>query len=74
MEKKLKIQRVSSEFLGQVIEHRVPLGLFLAKEGGLWVAVDNRDGDAWTEDCRWKHHAVRWLRDEGSSVYAHFGS
>ena len=46
MEKKLKIQRVSSEFLGRVIEHRVPLGLFLAKEGGLWVAVDNRDGDA----------------------------
>ena len=37
MEKKLKIQRVSSEFLGRVIEHRVPLGLFLAKEGGLWV-------------------------------------
>ena len=55
MEKKLKIQRVSSEVLG-------------------WVAVDNRDGDAWTEDFRWKHHAVRWLRDEGSSVYAHFGS
>ena len=43
MEKKLKIQRVSSEFLGRVIEHRVPLGLFLAKEGGLWVAVDNLD-------------------------------
>ena len=74
MEKKLKIQRVSSEFLGRVIEHRVPLGLFLAKEGGLWVAVDNRDGDAWTEDFRRKCHAVRWLRDGGSSAYAHIDS
>jgi len=63
MEKKLKIQRVSSEFLGRVIEHRVPLGLFLAKEGGLWVAVDNRDGDAWTEDFATKRECLKWLKD-----------
>ena len=50
MEKKLKIQRVSSAFLGRVIEHRTPSGLFLTKEGHKWVAVDNTTGDAWTED------------------------
>ena len=42
MEKKLKIQRVSSGILGQVIEHRTPCGLFLTKEGRKWVAVDGR--------------------------------
>lgn len=72
--RKLRIQRVSPDRIDAIIEHRVPLGLFLTKEGSRWVAVDNRDGNAWTEDFRWKHHAIRWLRDEGSFVYAHFGN
>ena len=38
MEKKLKIQRVSSAFLRWVIEHRTPYGLFLTKESHKWVA------------------------------------
>ena len=62
MEKKLKIQRVSSVFLGQVIDRRIPCGLFLAKEGRKWVAVDNTTGDAWTEEFSRKRQAVRWLR------------
>lgn len=62
MEKKLKIQRVRSEFLGRVIEHRSPSGLFLTKEGRKWVAVDNTTGDAWTEEFSRKRQAVRWLR------------
>ena len=57
-----RIHRVSPEQLGDVIEHRVPLGLFLTKEGDRWVAVDNRDGDAWTEEFSRKRQAVRWLR------------
>lgn len=62
MEKKPKIQRVSSAFLGRVIEHRTPSGLFLTKEGRKWVAVDNTTGDAWTEEFSRKRQAVRWLR------------
>ena len=62
MEKKLKIQRVSSAFLRWVIEHRTPYGLFLTKEGRKWVAVDNTTGDAWTEEFSRKRQAVRWLR------------
>ena len=62
MEKKLKIQRVSSAFLGRVIEQRTPYGLFLTKEGRKWVAVDNTTGDAWTEEFSRKHQAIRWLR------------
>ncbi len=62
MEKKLKIQRVSSAFLRWVIEHRTPYGLFLTKESHKWVAVDNTTGDAWTEEFSRKRQAVRWLR------------
>lgn len=62
MEKKLKIQRVSSKFLERIIEHRTPCGLFLTKERRTWVAVDNTTGDAWTEEFFRKRQAVRWLR------------
>jgi len=62
MEKKLKIQRVSVGFLGQVIERRIPCGIFLTKEGRTWVAVDNSTGDAWTEEFARKRRAIRWLQ------------
>ena len=62
MEKKLKIQRVSSEFLGLVIDFRTPSDLLLTKEGRKWVAVDNTTGDAWTEELPRKRQAIRWLR------------
>ena len=62
--KRVKIKRVRPEFLGKVIEDRVPCGRFLAKEGRKWVAVDNATGDAWTEEFPRKRQAVRWLRGE----------
>ena len=62
MKGKPKIQCVSSEILGQVIDHRIPSGLFLTKEGRKWVAVDNTTGDTWTEEFPRKRQAVRWLR------------
>ena len=57
-----KIHRVGTERMMKVIDFRTPLGLFLTKEGRKWVAVDNSTGDAWTEEFRWRHQAVRWLR------------
>ncbi len=59
---RVKIKRVSPDFLGKVIEDRIPCGHFLAKEGRKWLAVDNSTGDAWTEEFSRKHQAVRWLR------------
>ena len=61
---RIKIQRVSPERLRQIIERYAPRGLFLAKEGRTWVAVDNTTGDAWTEEFSRKRQAVRWLRDK----------
>lgn len=59
-----KIKRVSPKFLCEVIENRTPCGLFLAKEGRKWVAVDNSTFDAWTEEFTHKRKAIRWLRGE----------
>ncbi len=59
---RVKIKRVSPDFLGKVVEDRIPCGHFLAKEGRKWLAVDNSTGDAWTEEFTWKRQAVRWLR------------
>ena len=61
---RVKIQRVSPEFLCAVIEDRIPHGHFLTKDGRKWVAVDNSTGDAWTEEFTRKRQAVRWLRSE----------
>lgn len=61
---RIKIQRVSPERLRQIIERYAPRGLFLAKEGRTWVAVDNTTRDAWTEEFSRKRQAVRWLRGE----------
>lgn len=59
---RVKVQRVSPDFLLRVIERRTPYGCFLAREDRCWVAVDNSTGDAWTEDFSWKRQAIRWLQ------------
>ena len=59
-----RIHRVTPEQLLNVIDCRTPLGLFLAKEGHKWVAVDNTTRDAWTEEFSRKRQAVRWLRSK----------
>ncbi len=58
----MKIHIVDANTITDVIETRHPLGLFLCREDRYWVAVDNSDGDAWTEDFRWKFRAIQWLR------------
>lgn len=59
-----EIRVVGPTVLRDVILTRLPLGLFLTKEAHRWVAVDNSDGNAWTEEFRSKRKAVRWLRRE----------
>ena len=59
---RLEVRQVSPKKLTAVISCRVPIGLFLTKEGHKWVAVDNSTGDAWTEEFRWRYQAIRWLR------------
>lgn len=48
--------------LRDVILTRLPYGLFLTWEAHCWVAVDNTNGSAWTEEFRSKRKAMHWLR------------
>lgn len=59
-----EIRVVSSAALRDVILTRLPLGLFLTREARRWVAVDNSDGNAWTEEFHSRRKAKRWLRRE----------
>ena len=46
----------------QVIETRRPRGLFFVV-GSVVTGIDNRDGDAWTEDFPTKRECLKWLTD-----------
>ena len=55
------IRLVRKATLEKVIDECLPLGLFLTRDAGVWVAVDNSTGDAWTEEFRYLLTAIRWL-------------
>lgn len=55
------VVEVSVDKLKEIIETRQPLGMFYAVDTGLYTAVDNRTGDAWTEDFITKERCLAWL-------------
>lgn len=56
-----KIQVVDESYLIKVAMTFRPEGLFLCRASGIWVAIDNSDGNAWTEEFSSKYQAIRWL-------------
>ena len=64
-----RIQFIHLYFLRKIIEHRVPCGLFLAKEGRKWVAVDNSTCDARMKEFSRKRQAIRWLCKKRMTLY-----
>jgi len=61
------ITKVSLDELNAVIDsadregHYRPFGKFYAKDGDVWIAVDNSTGCAWTEEFPTKKEAKEWL-------------
>lgn len=55
------VYAVSPYRASKIIETRKPLGLFITKEGDLYVGIDNRTGDAWTEDFDCFGKCLAWL-------------
>jgi len=55
------------EQLHKIIETRKPLGMFVGAEGAKWVAIDNRTGDAWTEEFDSFENAVEWVTGKGEA-------
>lgn len=58
---KFGIREISKKEALEVIETRKPLGEFYVKENNCYVAIDNLDGDAWTEEFETKEEALKWL-------------
>lgn len=66
---KFEIESVPIEKLNEIIETRKPKGLFIAREPKgkrkrLFIAVDNLDREAYTEEFEGYIKAIRWLRGE----------
>lgn len=59
MAKPMEISKIQAL---QVIETRKPRGLFFVV-GQVVTGIDNRTGDAWTEDFATKRGCLKWLKD-----------
>ena len=55
------MKEVTLEVLAYIIEERKPLGLFYSKEGETFIAVDNSNGEAWTEEFETKEDCIDFL-------------
>ena len=45
-------------------ESRKPLGLFIHRDKGKFIGIDNRHGDAWTEEFTTQKGCLKWLAGE----------
>ena len=62
LEKEHGIQRITKEDMRKMFDTRKPRGLFFhgsAKKG--YTGIDNRTGDAWTEEFKCIESCVQWL-------------
>ena len=48
----------------RIIALRGRKGLFWTNENGRYIGIDNRDGNAWTEEFNTREACERWLRRE----------
>lgn len=67
---KFEIESVPIEKLDEIIKERSPRGLFISREKKgkrkrLFIAVDNVDGEAYTEEFEEYKQAMRWLEKRG---------
>lgn len=62
----MKTTQVTPAELSAIIETREPRGLFFAHDhqSEKYVAVDNRNGEAWTEEFPSERKAIKWLENE----------
>lgn len=51
-----------------VIETRYPLGLFYARENGVYVGIDNSAAHAWVEEFPSLRQCKEWLRNPSISL------
>jgi len=54
-----KIKPCQAEAL---IKVRRPIGLFYARQDGIYIGIDNSTGHAWVEELKNLHQCKEWLR------------
>lgn len=55
------IQEITKKKAAEIIEKRELLGNFYLYEDDRYVGIDNRTGDAWTEEFDTKEKCIDWL-------------
>ena len=63
------VNYISAEAVIKVIETRELLGLYIYKGIDHYVAVDNSDGNAWTEEFKTLKEAMLYLDEELEDLY-----
>ena len=58
---KMSIKKVSKNESANIIENRTPLGAFYSIDNGVYIGIDNKNGDAWTEEFKSLGTCKRWL-------------
>lgn len=63
MENNMEIIKITPGEANKIIETREWIGMFYCiSENGMYVGIDNRTGDAWTEDFNSLSACKRWLK------------
>jgi hypothetical protein len=66
MPEAVRIKKVSLKKANEIIETRKPIGMFYAilprKHKKMYIGIDNRTGDAWTEDFYLLPMCKVWLK------------
>lgn len=53
---------ITTENAREIIDTREPRGLFCTRDNGGWVLIDNRTGDAWTEELSHITDDLGWAK------------
>jgi hypothetical protein len=56
------VKLLNKGLLDRVIQQRKPLGLFMCDTGTSYIGVDNRTGEAWTEEFGLREECLAWLK------------
>ena len=64
------IEIITAEMAKEIIDKREPVGLFFRydKKSGKYIGIDNKNGEAWTEEFDSLKNCKKWLRGDVENV------
>ena len=61
-------RKISKKAAYKIIDTQIPRGIFYLIEGDIYVGIDNRTGDVWTEEFHTMKQCRKWLAKERDEV------